>query len=195
MEEDVVEFDGAESDFAVGRQESNPNHTKLGSYPGVYVLLAKGNPIPKIKCHDQMGILYIGKASNLSRRLDFGTRSDGFQTRYNLKGVGRLSADSFDHSCLTFCLDFDATKKKLTFDSHLLNPGSILVGTKPLIFIRYDANPDQMEKDLLHEHFDKFGCLPFFNNNGISLKSFFRCGRSTAKLLDELGNAFNAWKP
>jgi hypothetical protein len=82
-------------------------------------------------------------------------------------------------------------RKELIFDSQLLNSGSALVGSKPVIFVRYDNNPDQTEKDFLHEHFDKFGCLPPFNSTGTSFKSFCQRGVSQTTLSDELGSAFD----
>jgi hypothetical protein len=153
--------------------------------PGVYVVLAMVD-MPKIKKSDALGLLYVGQASRLSDRLNFGRRTDAFRKKYGISADQSRSVNSFDHNCLTFCLDFDDAAHELKFDSSLTGSGSLLAHAKPVVLVRYDDDPKGLESDLLLEHFDKFGCMPPFNSTGMSFKSYFRRGRSVTNHLESL---------
>ena len=158
---------------------------------GVYVVLANAE-IRKIKKSDPLGLLYIGQSSNLSRRLDFRRRSDAFRAKYGLSRNQSRSSNSFDHSCLTFCLDFDDSTNQLKFDSSLTQDGSLLAKAKPVVLVRYDGDPRGLEGNLLLDHFEEYGCMPPFNSTGMSMKSFFRHGEREASILKELKTLYTS---
>lgn len=130
---------------------------------GIYVLLLN-KQIPKLYKKDEKGILYIGRAKNLSQRLRVGKHKEW--GKYYEKTENSLM---FNHSALTFTVDIDHNTTLSPHKSSI--DGGILKETDRL-YLRYALTSKyvEIEKQLLFGHIMLYGQLPPFNNKGPTLK-------------------------
>ena len=139
------------------------NNTPIESRSGFYILCLNRS-IPKIRDEDVKGILYIGKSKNLANRLVLLSR-EKWQEK-----IGKKSSYTFDHSALTFAVDFEENGDLIPH--HLLIKNGIIKNSDTLtLHVFYNESPSEKEKQLLDSHVNQFGQLPPFNSQGSSLKS------------------------
>ena len=145
------------------KNESELKSSKIEPRPGFYILCLKRS-IPKISNEDRNGILYIGKSKNLANRLVVLHR-EKWQ-----KKLSKKSPYTFDHSALTFSVDFKEDGE-LVPTSNLIENGILKPTDTLTLHIFYNENPSEKEKQLLLAHVKRFGQLPPFNSQGSSLKA------------------------
>lgn len=129
-----------------------------------FYMLSLHSPIPKIRKIDKKGILYIGKSINLAARL-ITSKKEHWQEQ-----MGKKSSFTFDHSALTYIVDFDEKGNLIPYKS-LIKSGIMKTSdTMKLDVFHYD-DCEIKECWLLKGHIRKFGQLPPFNGHGVSLRS------------------------
>lgn len=137
--------------------------TLIDPLSGIYILCLNRSII-KIREEDTMGILYIGKSKNLAERLMLVSRE-----KWKEK-LGKKSSYTFDHSALTFAVDFEENGDLIPHQT-LIKNGIIKSGDLLTLCVFYSVSYSKKEKQLLDSHVSKFGQLPPFNSQGSSLKS------------------------
>ena len=132
---------------------------------GGFYILFLNKDLTKIYKSDPKGILYIGEASDLNRRLRIFKKTKEWR-----KGYEKRVDEMFDHSTLTFSVDFD--ENYCLVPHRPLIDNGLLRETDSLI-LKYSISRSHKkdEERLLNGHIMLFGQLPPFNNQGSSLKT------------------------
>jgi hypothetical protein len=139
------------------------NSVSIESRPGIYMICLNRN-IPKMRSDDKKGILYIGKSKNLADRLILVKRE-----KWKSK-LGKKSSYTFDHSALTYAVDF-LDDGELVASPRLISDGVLKLEDRIALHVIYHDLYSEKEKQLLNAHVGLFGQLPPFNSHGSSLKA------------------------
>ena len=155
--------------------------SSIPSVEGFYILYL-GRNMSKIYRDDPKGILYIGETSNLNRRLRIVKNKTEWKKDYE-----KRTDFMFDHSALTYVVDFD-DDGRLVPHNRLISNG-ILRETEYLN-LKYcnSVSHKEDEERLLNGHMMLFGQLPPFNNYGSSLKTVWNLEE---EIWEDTTNFFN----
>jgi len=129
-----------------------------------FYILSLHSPVLKIRKIDKKGILYIGKSINLAARLIVSKKE------YWQEQMGKKSPFTFDHSALTYIVDFDDEGNLVPYKD-LIKSGVMKNSDTMKLDVFYCDECETKESWLLKGHIKKFGQLPPFNSHGASLRS------------------------
>lgn len=138
---------------------------------GIYILYMDKS-IKKIYGIDKKGILYIGKSKNLKTRLGIRSREKWNEDL----DLGKKKVKMFNHSLLTFAVDFDNNYNLISHSPYESDKAGLLKKGSRLQ-LKYSATEKKKEEEtelkLLKGHLMLYGQLPPFNVKGPSLKSIW----------------------
>ncbi len=150
---------------------THEDRKSVPSKPGIYILY-QDSPIKKIYKLDKKGILYIGESKNLRSRLKITENKPKWKKWYD-----KNKDIMFDHSLLTFAVDFDKNFNLIPHNE-VTNEG--LLKKSAYLKLKYliTNNHKKVEETLLKGHIMLFGQLPPFNIKGHSLRSIWESSDS-----------------